>query len=270
MHAENTRGAETLAWPLQTSTEDRTTRRRTHWLLWVAILLLALLLVGLVAGFLFLARPTGAQDTAAAVAAAPVTPAPVDVPSPTAGAAPDIGVWAHQVGSATGIPVAAVQAYGLAQLTLAADQPACHLSWNTLAGIAAVESNNGQYGGARITDQGTETVPIIGVPLSGAPGEKTIRDTDHGVLDGDPVYDRAVGPFQFLPATWRRFAPPRGDPQNIDVAALAAGRYLCTAGGDLTRGPDWQAAVLAYNNSAAYVAQVLRFADEYAHAASAN
>src|SRR6202000_1949227 len=143
----------------------------------------------------------------------------------------------------------------LAQLTLAADEPACHLAWNTLAGIAAVESDNGQYGGARITDHGTETVPIIGVPLTGAPGERTIRDTDHGVLDGVPVHDRAIGPFQFLPATWRRFAPPGSAPQNIDAAALAAGRYLCAAGGDLTRGPDWQSAVLAYNNSVDYVAQ---------------
>jgi membrane-bound lytic murein transglycosylase B len=243
--------------------------RPVRWLLWSAIVfMVALLGAGLVAGDLLLVRASRNADTTAVAAYAAATPAPpAGGPGRAAGSTPDISDWARQVASATGLPVAAVQAYGLAQLSLAASRPGCHLSWNTLAGIATVESDNGQYGGARITGQGVETVPIIGVPLNGAPGQRTVADTDHGTLDGDPVYDHAVGPFQFLPATWRRFAPRGSDPQNIDVAAVAAGRYLCAAGRDLTRGPDWQAAVLAYNDSGDYVAQVLRFADQYARAA---
>jgi hypothetical protein len=67
--------------------EDRAAPRRTHWLPWAAIVLLALVLAGLVAGFSFLVRTSGAHDTAA-VAAAPAPPPPVAVPSST----PDIGV----------------------------------------------------------------------------------------------------------------------------------------------------------------------------------
>ena len=55
------------------------------------------------------------------------------------------------------------------------------------------------------------------------------------------------------------------DPQDLDDAAYAAGRYLCADGGDLAEGPAWQAAVFSYNHAASYVAAVyavaLRFSD---------
>jgi len=50
------------------------------------------------------------------------------------------------------------------------------------------------------------------------------------------------------------------DPFNVNDAALAAARYLCAAGGDLRSSAGQVAAVLAYNYSDEYVAQVLALA----------
>ncbi|MCW2783651.1 MAG: rane-bound lytic murein transglycosylase, partial [Marmoricola sp.] len=62
----------------------------------------------------------------------PSTPRPV-----TTGVNP---AWAARVGAEAGIPVPAMLAYGDAELTLDHQQPSCHLSWNTLAGIGWIES----------------------------------------------------------------------------------------------------------------------------------
>jgi membrane-bound lytic murein transglycosylase B len=45
---------------------------------------------------------------------------------------------------------------------------------------------------------------------------------------------------------------------------LAAGRYLCSAGGDLETGEGWVAAVRAYNHADAYVRAVYEAASAYA------
>ena len=87
-------------------------------------------------------------------------------------------------------------------------------------------------------------------------------------LDGDPAYDHAVGPMQFIPSTWARYASDgngdgRADPFNVYDAALAAARYLCAAGGDLGSEAGQARAVLAYNHSASYVATVLTLAAAY-------
>jgi membrane-bound lytic murein transglycosylase B len=227
---------------------------------WLALAGLLVLVAGLGLSVLFLFRTA----TAAATAPVGIGSAPAAAPSPAAvPVSTGISQWAQRISQRTGIPVPAVTAYGAAQLSLRASDPGCHLAWNTLAGIATVESGNGGYGGARLTADGEETVPIIGIRLDGAPGVRTVPDTDRGALDGDPDYDRAVGPFQFLPATWKRYAGT-GDPQNIGVAALAAGRYLCGGGRDLATATGWWSAVLAYNNSTDYADHVLRLASAYA------
>ena len=231
-----------------------------RWVPWLALGGLLVLVVGLGFSVLLLFRTADA-----ATEDAPGPALPSAAPGPTGGQA-DISGWAGRIANATGIPEPAVNAYGQAQLAVQASDPGCHLSWNTLAAIATVESGNGGYGGARLRPDGEETVPIIGVRLDGAPGVRAVPDTDHGELDGDARYDRAVGPFQFLPATWRRYAGAGADPQNIDVAALAAGHYLCGGGRDLATATGWWSAVLAYNNSTDYAEQVLRLAGGYARA----
>jgi membrane-bound lytic murein transglycosylase B len=165
-------------------------------------------------------------------------------------------------------------AYGNAELVLRETDPACHLSWATLAGIGRVESNHGRFGGAQLRDDGRPSKPIIGVPLDGSSGVKAIGDTDHGRYDGDPAVDRAVGPMQFIPSTWRKWGADAnldgvGDPQQIDDAALAAGRYLCAGGRDLSTPKGWWAAVFSYNNSVPYGQKVFGLADDYARAAGA-
>ena len=176
-----------------------------------------------------------------------------------------VAAWAAGVSGATGIPARAVQGYGYAEVVLRSEDPGCHLGWNTLAGIGMVESDHGRYGGAALTAQGTESKPVIGPALDGTAGRKDLPATDHGLLTGDPVHDHAVGPMQMLPETWSQYADPGASPQNIDDAAIAAGRYLCAAGHDLTAAGAWWTAILAYNHSTAYAEQVFQYADAYAN-----
>jgi hypothetical protein len=174
-----------------------------------------------------------------------------------------------------GLPTRALAAYASAALRLEEEQPGCRLTWITLAGVGWVESQHGSFGGSALRADGTSTRPIIGVPLDGGPGVRAIRDTDGGRLDGDTTWDRAVGPLQFIPSTWARWAVDangsgRADPQHIDDAALAAARYLCASGRDLTDGDAWVAAVRSYNRSDEYVVAVLDAANRYADRANAG
>ncbi|WP_346129003.1 murein transglycosylase [Lentzea roselyniae] len=178
--------------------------------------------------------------------------------------------------SKTDIPLRAVHAYAAADLAMQREAPACRISWATLAGIGRVESRHGNINGSRLQDNGLPTRPIIGIPLDGSPGLRAIRDTDGGRLDGDTTWDRAVGPMQFIPGTWNRWAKRAAgdgqpaDPQNIDDAALTAARYLCGGGArDLGTGQGWWAAVMAYNNSVQYGQSVFSGADAYARASVA-
>ncbi|WP_410568494.1 lytic transglycosylase domain-containing protein [Amycolatopsis sp. cmx-4-61] len=182
--------------------------------------------------------------------------------------------WAAQVAAATGVPARALQAYGNAELAMRADQPGCRISWATLAGIGRIESNHGQYAGAVLGADGRPSKPIVGVPLDGSAGVQAIGDTDGGRYDGDPAVDRAVGPMQFIPGTWRKWASDGngdglGDPQQIDDAALAAARYLCAGGRDMASPGGWWAGILSYNNSTEYAQKVFGLADGYAKAAQA-
>jgi membrane-bound lytic murein transglycosylase B len=185
-----------------------------------------------------------------------------------------LGNWAGKIARVTGVPARALVAYGNAELAVRASQPGCKVSWATLAGIGRIESNHGQYGGATLGGDGRPSKPIIGVPLDGSPGVKAIGDTDGGRFDGDPTTDRAVGPMQFIPGTWNKWASDGngdglGDPQQIDDAALAAGRYLCAGGRDMAAAGGWWAGILSYNNSTEYAQKVFGLADGYAKAAQA-
>ncbi|WP_133850368.1 lytic murein transglycosylase [Labedaea rhizosphaerae] len=229
------------------------------------------------------AGPTTTEIPAMQVAAAPVRPGSVvpakSAPDPQGGATPQAGpnslvAWSKSVSTATGVPARALLAYGNAELVLRSAQPGCHLSWATLAGIGRIESNHGQYGGAVLGADGRPSKPIIGVPLDGSAGVRAIADTDGGVYDGDRTTDRAVGPMQFIPSTWRTWASDgngdhSGDPQQIDDAALAAARYLCANGRDMGTPSGWWAGVFSYNNSVPYGQKVFGLADTYAKGAAA-
>ena len=196
---------------------------------------------------------------------------PVHIPEPAQPAAPQLAFtdWASRVSRVTPIPQRALQAYAYAHATMAAGTPNCRITWVTLAAISAVESGHGSFQGRTLEPDGRPSAPIIGIPLNGAPGVKAIADTDGGILDGDKVWDRAVGPFQFIPSTWAKWRADGNrdgisDPQNIDDAALAAAQYLCADNRNLGSGDGWLRAILSYNESIEYAQQVYGFAQGYA------
>lgn len=178
--------------------------------------------------------------------------------------------WSSRVASATGIPRRALDAYAAAELVIDAEQPGCRVGWNTLAGIGAIETDHGRHGGAVLGDEGYPMPAIRGPQLDGN-GNAAIADTDGGAWDGDTVWDRAVGPMQFIPDTWSRWgADANGDgasdPNQIDDAALAAARYLCHSG-EMSSVDGWRTAIFSYNHLETYVDDVAAMANSFALAA---
>jgi membrane-bound lytic murein transglycosylase B len=149
-------------------------------------------------------------------------------------------------------------AYRRAESELTRTAPGCRLRWQLLAAIGQVES--GQARGGRVTSDGTTVRPILGPRLTGG-AFAVVPDTDGGAYDGDAVYDRAVGPMQFIPSTWAHWGADgngdgHADPDNVYDAALAAGRYLCAGGRDLSDPAELDRAILGYNRSDAYLRTV--------------
>ncbi|UUU37543.1 NlpC/P60 family protein [Streptomyces sp. NBC_00162] len=168
--------------------------------------------------------------------------------------------------AAAGIPERMVAAY----LTGAAQPGNCPgMRWQMLAGIARVESDHAA--GRQISAGGDISPPITGPRLdgSGAGGNTTaIRDTDGGAWDGDAQFERAVGPFQFLPETFRAYGKDANsdgtvNPHNADDSAASAAAYLCGNGRDLTDRGQLRAAIYTYNRSWAYVDDVLSGIERY-------
>lgn len=98
------------------------------------------------------------------------------------------------------------------------------------------------------------------------------RETNFGptTKPGDPARKRmissagAIGPFQFLPSTWKAYGVDANgdgvaDPWNVEDAAHAAARYLKEHGGQ----KDLKKALWHYNHADWYVEDVLRIADGY-------
>lgn len=91
-------------------------------------------------------------------------------------------------------------------------------------------------------------------------GFAIVLDSDGGALDGNDEWDRAVGPMQFLPETWSRWAIDGNgdgvsDPHNLYDAAATAARFLCDL--SRSRGSAPSSFVLGYNSSTSYVRNVL-------------
>ena len=208
------------------------------------------------------------------------TPIPDGVPPPAGDPVPEINThaagrpadqlrdWAEQRAPGMGIPVSALQAYAYAARVAQVENPECHLSWTTLAGIGMVESHHGTYRGAEIAPNGDVSPPIRGVRLDGTNGNLEILDTSEPV-DGDPVYARAMGPMQFIPETWRLYGVDANNdrvvsPDNFDDAALSAAGYLCFRGKDMATPRGWMNALRAYNHSDLYARTVRDWAAAYA------
>ncbi|GAB2769251.1 hypothetical protein GCM10027020_23010 [Nocardioides salsibiostraticola] len=167
-----------------------------------------------------------------------------------------------------GLPDIAKAAYQRAARSIEKSRPGCNLPWTLLAGIGRVESDHGRYGGSVLGVDGYPRPRIRGVALNGVGPVAAIRDSDNGKLDGDKVWDRAVGPMQFIPTTWAvsgRDGDGDGvsDPNDIDDAALAAAGYLCPASGSIDSEAAKRTAVFSYNRSDYYVDLVLAFARGY-------
>lgn len=166
---------------------------------------------------------------------------------------------------ALGIPSIALAAYRSAEQKMAVAAPGCGVSWNLLAGIGRIES--GHAGGGAVDARGTAISPIYGPSLDGTlPGNETIIQSSAG---NRVTYARAMGPMQFLPGTWARYASDGkgdgvADPQNIFDATLAAARYLCSGGLNLRDQSQVLTAILRYNNSMPYAQNVLGWAAAYA------
>jgi membrane-bound lytic murein transglycosylase B len=198
-----------------------------------------------------------------AVVAAVRPPAIVHIAAVTKSAPPPAAVVNSP--SPVGIPSMALAAYRNAEQKMATADPGCGISWNLLAGIGRIESGHANGG---VTDaRGTAIQPIYGPALDGTlPGNEVIVESSAA---GRVSYARAMGPMQFLPGTWARYASDGdddgvADPQNLYDSTLAAARYLCSGGLNLRDQSQVMAAILRYNNSTSYARNVLGWAAAYA------
>ena len=229
--------------------------------LWILIGVGSAILVVVLLAFFALAPLGGAldaEDPLPAPSWASPAAAPVVAAQPTgAGVAGLVDpAWLAETAESTDIPARALAAYAGVAIWKAEQMPACGLSWNTLAAIGYAESRHGTHDGSAVSPDGTVAPPIFGIALVGG-ATANIPDSDEGAIDGDGQIDRAVGPMQLIPQTWRNWhADANGDgvedPQNIDDATMASANYLCRASGDMATEAGWSAGIAAYNSDPAY------------------
>ena len=168
------------------------------------------------------------------------------------------------------IPLVAYDAYRSASDAATTVIDSCEVHWTIVAGIAQVESRHGRIDAQHVVSlDGDVEPPIRGRPLDGTRGTQTIVDTDDGEIDGDATWDRAMGPLQFIPTTWRELGRDgnddgTADPDNLYDAALTAVAHLCLREpGDYTDRGELRRALIAYNASGRYADDVLRWIDRY-------
>lgn len=203
------------------------------------------------------------EDSGVVVVAAPRTPTAFRFAVATLSAPPPPIVVSSP--GTLKIPAIALSAYRNAERMMAGAYPGCGVSWNLLAGIGRIESLHAS-GGA--TDpRGNPLQPILGPALDGTlAGNEVIVQA---VQAGRVTYARAMGPMQFLPGTWARYASDgnddgKADIQNVYDASLGAARYLCSGNLNLRDRSQVLSAILRYNNSMAYAQNVLGWAAAYA------
>ena len=170
--------------------------------------------------------------------------------------------------AASGIPAPAMRAYKRSAAWAASNDRACGLRWELLAAIGRVESGHGTTGDSVMTWSGAAVPGIYGPVLDGKGPFALIRDTENGALDRDKRYDRAVGPMQFLPASWKVVGRDGdGDGkvrvQDIDDAAAGAAVYLCAGKLNTSTAEGLRANIFRYNRSESYVNLVIGVMEQY-------
>ncbi|GAB17780.1 hypothetical protein GOEFS_039_00140 [Gordonia effusa NBRC 100432] len=162
----------------------------------------------------------------------------------------------------------ALRAYAYAAAAMDKAMPACKIGWSTLAGIGKVSSDNGSAGGASLAPDGTVSPAQRDLDQANPPKTPPLADTDAGKYDGNQLLDVTMGPMQILPSRWEQFATDadnngKADPDNIDDASLTAARFLCAAGGDLSKSDGWTAAMNQFNATPGFAAKVHAIAAMY-------
>ncbi|MEN0101457.1 MAG: lytic murein transglycosylase [Curtobacterium sp.] len=235
----------------------------------VAAVAAAALTVVVAAGFRTSSGLEARLTSAPSVASTPITAlsSPPSVASRPAAPVTADREWVADRAARTGIPEPAMRAYAAAALRERARTPGCGLGWSTLAGIGEVETHHGTIGRRTLTPDGKAFPRITGIALDGGDTDR-IQDTDGGSLDGDPRWDRAIGPMQFIPETWRTWGVDAdgdglADPDDLDDAAATAAAYLCADGHELGNHAGWVAAVGSYNHHEDYVRAVAEAANRY-------
>jgi cell wall-associated NlpC family hydrolase len=232
-------------------------------------LIVTLAAVVVVAGALVTAIQLAPDSPPKPVAA--TTPAPPPSETPAAGTTEPAKVpantgqefddFARTMGQRLDIPERAMIGYAKATNKLTKDQPACHLSWVTLAAIGKTTTDHGRAAGATFADSGGSSKAI---------GEVELRD-----FYGNNVSTlNAGGPMQLSAALWAKWQQSasggKPDPQNIDDAALTTGRALCAEGRDLSNGDAWWTAVSTLQPAPLYLHRTLATLNVYGTAGNAK
>jgi membrane-bound lytic murein transglycosylase B len=168
------------------------------------------------------------------------------------------------------IPMVAYDAYRAASGAAPSIAAGCAVDWTVLAGIAQVEARHGRMDEDHDLAANGDVLPEIrGAALDGTDGTEPVRDTDGGEFDGDATWDRAMGPLQFIPATWAELGRDGNgdgvaDPDNLYDAALTAAAHLCLRDpGDYSDRATLREALVGYNASGRYAEEVLAWIERY-------
>lgn len=253
----------TPARPTRKTTRRRRSRR-------VVLLVTVPLVMALIVAFAVVYRSVWTAQKEVVVKAPKLALTPIQTSVEPVGGGGIDKAWLQSTSAATGISVRALEGYGRAQLLVSAEVPGCKLGWNTLAGIGWIETGHGTTRGAVVQPDGRTSKLILGPALDGTKGNRAIKATEADRLaTGDPKWDHAAGPMQFIGGTWAHWGRDGNrdgliDRNNIDDAAYSAAHYLCAGGRDLSTAEGWSKAVHSYNHSNKYVIAVNQRANLYA------
>ncbi|MFW0791393.1 hypothetical protein [Gordonia sp. CPCC 205333] len=176
--------------------------------------------------------------------------------------------WSELHADPYDIPERALRAYAYAAAAMDKAVPACKIGWSTLAGIGKVSSDNGSANNSSLAPDGTVSPAQRDLDQANPPKSAPPADTDAGRYDGNQLLDVTMGPMQILPSRWEQFATDadnngKAEPDNIDDASLTAARFLCAAGGDLSKSDGWTAALNQFNATPGFAAKVHAIAALY-------